>query len=373
MKTWPITVVLLTTLGFSLPACSEPANTEQPQQAAATSKTADAALSLEQIRAKVGPIDVFHPMDGEPPGFEEASRLAASVKAAAASATDPEIKGELEVAYLRALQIALSALPMEPDKVAAEPYASWLKAQGESVFQDEISGSWLVPVSDYWTLADKYKDAAVGDAIAFHAANASVGGECEGLMSCNSHASLNSEGEYLKRFPNGKFTDMALDLVNNNMDTMLTDWDSQPEEQGETQKTFAEWETLLTPVTDSEMAKQVRGKLASLQKKPVAAATLASLQKKPVAAATPVQGEAIMPVAGGVSPTDTQDAEVVKAAEFAAAQMEQELDSIIEASQQVVAGMNYSMTLKLKNGETWVVTVYKDLQGQYSLSEYSKQ
>lgn len=360
MKTLPITVVLLTTLGFSLPAFSEPASTEQPQQAAATNKTADAALSLEQIRAKVGSIDVFHPMDGEPPDFKEASRLAASVKVAAAGATDPEIKGELEVAYLRALQMALSALPMEPDKVAAEPYASWLKAQGESVFQDEISGSWLVPVSDYWALADQYKDAAVGDAIAFHAANASVGGECEGLMSCNSHASLNSEGEYLKRFPNGKFTDMALDLVNNNMDTMLTDWDSQPEEQGETQKTLAEWETLLTPVTDSEMAKQVRGKLASLQ-------------KKPVAAATPVQGEAIMPVAGGVSPTDTQDAEVVKAAEFAAAQMGQELDSIVEASQQVVAGMNYSMTLKLKNGETWVVTVYKDLQGQYSLSESGKQ
>lgn len=82
---------------------------------------------------------------------------------------------------------------------------------------------------------------------------------------------------------------------------------------------------------------------------------------------------ATKPVAGGLSPTDTQDAEVVKAAEFAAAQMGQELDSIVEASQQVVAGMNYSMTLKLKNGETWVVTVYKDLQGQYSLSEYSKQ
>lgn len=360
MKTLPITVVLLTTLGFSLPACSEPANTDKSPKAATASKTADAALSLEQIRAKVGPIEVFHPMDGDPPGFEEASKLAAAVKVAATSATDPEIKGELETDYLRALQMALSALPMEPDKVAAEPYASWLKAQGERVFQDEISGLWMVPANEYWTLADTYKDAAVGDAIAFQATNAPMGGECEGQMSCNSIASLRAEGEYLKRFPKGKYTDMALDLVNNNLDAMLADWDSQPEAQAETSKTLAEWATVLAPVADSAMAKQVKEKLARLQ-------------KKPVAAATPTQGEETPAIVGGMSATDTQDAEVVKAAEFAASQMGQELDSIVEAAQQVVAGMNYAMTLKLKNGETWVVTVYKDLQGQYSLTEYSKQ
>lgn len=358
MKTLPMTVVLLAAMGLSLPACSEPADTGKAQEAAG--QPTDAALSLEKIREKVGPIDVFHPADGDPPGFEEASQLADGVKAAAASATDPEIKGELEVGHLRALQTALSVLPMEPEKVAAEPYASWLKAQGDLVFQDEISGSWLVPADEYWKLADKYKDAAVGDAIAFHAVNAPMGGECEGQISCNSIASLRSEGEYLKRFPTGKFTEMALDLVNSNMDAMLADWDSQPEGQAETKETLADWETVLAPVADSDMAKQVREKLASLQ-------------QKPVAVATPEQGEEMPPIAGGMSATDTQDVEVVKAAEFAASQMGQELDSVLEASQQVVAGMNYAMTIKLKNGDVYEVVVYRDLQGNYSMTEYSKQ
>lgn len=233
----------------------------------------NAALSLEQIRAKVGPLDVFHPADGDLPSFDELVKLTADVKAAAASATDPELKGELEMAHLRALQMTLATLPPEPDKATAEPYASWLRTQSDRVFQDEISGSWLVPVSQYWALADKYRGAAVGDAIAFQAVNAPMGGECEGLMSCNSTASLRAEGEYLKRFPTGKFVEMALSLVNDNMNTMLADWDSQPEEQAETQKTLAEWEALLAPVADSDITKQVRSKLSKLQQKPVAAST----------------------------------------------------------------------------------------------------
>ncbi len=272
MKKLPMLVVLLAVLSFSLPACNEAANADKTIQAATASKTIDVASSLEHIRAKVGSVEMFHPMDGEPPSFEEASKLADDIKAAAAATTDPEIKGELEVDYLRALQMALSALRMESDKVDAEPYASWLKAQGELVFRDEMSGLWMVSVDAYWTLADKYKDAAVGDAIAFHAANASLGGECEGDMSCYSIASLRTGGEYLKRFPKGKYTDMALDMLNTDMDAMLADWDSQPEAQAETSKTLAEWETVLAPVADSAMAKQVKEKLASLQQKPVAEA-----------------------------------------------------------------------------------------------------
>ncbi|MBU0656619.1 MAG: hypothetical protein KJ914_15975 [Gammaproteobacteria bacterium] len=99
----------------------------------------------------------------------------------------------------------------------------------------------------------------------------------------------------------------------------------------------------------------------------------ASLQQKPVAATTPEQGEEMPPIAGGMSATDTQDAEVVKAAEFAASQMGQALDSVLEASQQVVAGMNYAMTIKLKNGDVYEVLVYRDLQGNYSMTEYRKQ
>lgn len=360
MKALPMAIVLLTSVGLTLPAHAEPAKADTAQTATAALQSAGAdTLSLEQIRARVGPLDVFHPMDGELPSFDELAKLVDGIKAAVAKATDPESKGELALAHLRALQMALSALPVEPEKLAAEPYASWLKAQGEQVFQDEISGSWMVPVNEYWTLADQYKDAAVGDALAFHAASALMGGECEGMMSCNSFASLGAEGEYLKRFPKGKFTGQALDLVTVTLDGMLTEWDNQPEEQAEASKTLAEWETILMPQEDSELAKKAKESLKELQARPVAASTAGA--------------DGLPPVAGGMSTADTQDAEVQKAAEFAAKQMGQELDNVVEASQQVVAGMNYAMTIKLKNGEIWVVTVYKDLQGNYSLSESARQ
>lgn len=359
MKTLPMTVVLLAALGLSLPvsAATPPATTASTVAQQADAKAGE--LTLEQIREKVGPLDVFHPADGDLPSFDELAKLVDGIKVAVASSTDPESKGELELAYLRALQTALVALPAEPEKRDAEPYASWLKAQGELVFQDEISGSWLVPANEYWKLADTYKDAAVGDAIAFHAANAPLGGECEGMISCGSMASLRAEGEYLKRFPKGKFVEPALDLVNQTLASMLADWDNQPEESTEANKTLTEWEAILAPLPDNELAQKAREHLSQLQEKPVTTTA-------PDTAEMP-------PIAGGMSPTDIQDAEVTKAAEFAAAQMGQKLDSVVEASQQVVAGMNYAMTIKLKNGETWKVTVYKDLQGQYSLSEYRKQ
>ncbi len=80
------------------------------------------------------------------------------------------------------------------------------------------------------------------------------------------------------------------------------------------------------------------------------------------------------PIAGGMASTNSQDAEVVKAATFAASQLGKDgLDSLLEASQQVVAGMNYAMKIKLKSGAVYKVLVYRDLQGNYSLTESSRQ
>lgn len=78
-------------------------------------------------------------------------------------------------------------------------------------------------------------------------------------------------------------------------------------------------------------------------------------------------------IVGGMTSTSTTDAEVVKAATFAASQLGSGLDSILAASQQVVAGMNYGMTLKLKSSAVYKVVVYRDLQGNYSLTESNKQ
>ncbi len=80
-----------------------------------------------------------------------------------------------------------------------------------------------------------------------------------------------------------------------------------------------------------------------------------------------------MPIAGGMATTSTQDTEVLQAATFAAAQLNKgKLDSVLEASQQVVAGMNYAMKIKLNGGAIYNVVVYRDLQNHFSLTESSQ-
>jgi hypothetical protein len=80
-----------------------------------------------------------------------------------------------------------------------------------------------------------------------------------------------------------------------------------------------------------------------------------------------------IPIAGGMVATSQQDAEVQQAATFAAAQLGKgELDSVLEASQQVVAGMNYALKIKLKGGAIYDVVVYRDLQNHFSLTKSSQ-
>lgn len=86
-------------------------------------------------------------------------------------------------------------------------------------------------------------------------------------------------------------------------------------------------------------------------------------------ATTPME----IPIAGGMAATSTQDADVLQAATFAASQLGKgELDSVLEASQQVVAGMNYALKIKLKGGAIYNVVVYRDLQNHFSLTESSQ-
>jgi hypothetical protein len=220
------------------------------------------AKPLQQIRARLGRLDSIVTPDNLPFGFKPAAELADAAKTAAANSKDPETKGEMELARLRAIQIALYSLPAEPVKRAAEPYASWLKAQGKQIFADEISGAYLVSADSFWKLADRYKKAAIGDAIAFHAANNALGGECEGSMACHSIASLHSEGEYLKRYPKGAYVDQAVGMVNGMLKSLLADWHNQPDERADTH--LAEWEAILKQV-DGKAAKQARQSISRLK------------------------------------------------------------------------------------------------------------
>ncbi|MFM2318264.1 MAG: hypothetical protein RLZZ215_885 [Pseudomonadota bacterium] len=83
----------------------------------------------------------------------------------------------------------------------------------------------------------------------------------------------------------------------------------------------------------------------------------------PTPAPTPPQ------MVGGYSTVDVNDAEVQNAAQFAAQSLGGLLGKVTQAEQQVVAGMNYKLSLELQDGSKHKVVVYKDLQGNMSLTQ----
>lgn len=76
------------------------------------------------------------------------------------------------------------------------------------------------------------------------------------------------------------------------------------------------------------------------------------------------------PLAGGWSAGQTDNPEVREAARFAAGQLghHARLAHIDAVSQQVVAGMNYRLTLRRTNRQRWKVTVWRQLDGTMKLS-----
>lgn len=75
------------------------------------------------------------------------------------------------------------------------------------------------------------------------------------------------------------------------------------------------------------------------------------------------------PMAGGLASADVNSPEVQAAAQFAAQALGGLLAKVTKAEQQVVAGMNYKMSLELQDSSKHNVVVYKDLQGNMSLTQ----
>jgi len=85
-------------------------------------------------------------------------------------------------------------------------------------------------------------------------------------------------------------------------------------------------------------------------------------------------------VPGGFSKSSVKDAEVVKAAKFAVLEKAKvdkgnnyKLEKIVAAKQQVVAGMNYDLELKVSikgQSKDVLARVWKKLDGKYELSKW---
>jgi hypothetical protein len=224
-------------------------------------KADDAHLTL--VRDKLGAADKLYDSyeHKSPLSFADAVEVSQFASRAAAASKKPGTQGELELAHWRAVQIALFQIPVASANKA--PFAAWLKQQGKNVFYTEPSAEYLVNPDNYWKLADRHKRDAIGDAIAWQAANAFVGGECEGFISCMSGRSLMMEGEYLKRYPKGKHVAAALQQANGNLAYIRKEWKNQPDEHKDVD--LKAWQSILAPLADSKAAREARQHLKALQ------------------------------------------------------------------------------------------------------------
>lgn len=225
------------------------------------SKPDAAALAL--LRSKLGAADVV--LDEKTLRFADAVEVSQFAEKAAQVAKDTQSKGELALDKWRAVQA--SFLAIEPAQMEKPPYLDWFKSHGDKVYYHELAAAYFVNANTLWALADEYQTAAIGDAIAWQAANAALGGECEGFIDCSSGRSQMMEGEYLLRYPHGKHVKDALMDVQEVVDYALKDAPNQKDAIKEVD--FKQWDKILTPVADSPLkTKVVKGlaKLKSLQK-----------------------------------------------------------------------------------------------------------
>ena len=170
-------------------------------------------------------------------------------------------KGELELDKLIALQRSYDSIPA--DKMQQAPYVDWYKQHSSISFGDDPSGQYLVSTKPFWALADQYKNDAIGDTIAWQAAQQRLGGECEGFIGCSSVASQRTDGEYLKRYPKGQHVKAALDNVTANFKYMLQEWNKP--EQDTRDVNLKEWNAILSPQANNPNAKQALGYLKQMQ------------------------------------------------------------------------------------------------------------
>jgi hypothetical protein len=170
-------------------------------------------------------------------------------------------KGELELAKLLALQLSYSSIPSE--QMQQSPYIDWYNQHGKISFGDDPSGQYLVSADAFWKLADQYKKDPIGDEIAWQASQQRLGGECEGFIGCMSIAMQRTEGEYLKRFPKGRYVKPALANITEFLKEAVAGWKAP--EQDTRDVDLTKWETILRPQAKNPNAQKALGYLKQLQ------------------------------------------------------------------------------------------------------------
>ena len=149
-------------------------------------------------------------LQSESMGFDDASDLYNFVEGEMAGAGGT-LKGELELARLHALNRAAAATGQTMDGKPTNP--DFIKAHERELYHHEFAGQWAVEPERFWELETKYRGTPLGDRIAWDAAQALYGGECESDEVCQFIGLEGTQGRYLGIYPKGAHASEALQTL----------------------------------------------------------------------------------------------------------------------------------------------------------------
>lgn len=216
--------------------------------------------TLALVRSKLGNPDVLLEETGFPTPLEESIQLGKLAQQAAQQNTNPEIQGELELAHLRAMSMALQQAT--ENNAVMQTLLSHLTGM---VIREPISKLWIIRPELYWQLADRYQTYLIGESIAWQAANQGQITCSKDTITCIAEGSQATYGKYLSMYPQGKHVPIALDKILGVLQIIEDDWSSY--QKADRVINFAQWEKLLRPIPTSPMLEAVKTQLTQLKNK----------------------------------------------------------------------------------------------------------
>ncbi len=151
-------------------------------------------------------------------GFAASAELVAFIDRVAPEYTDPDGRGRVELARIRAIAATLKAIPMSGGR--REPFATWLASRKTEVVYDEPGGRWILAPGPLWDMHEKQARTTSADELAWFAVGNGLPGECEGFVPCYLVARNRLHGEYLRRHPSGVHAAESVSVLKSTADLL---------------------------------------------------------------------------------------------------------------------------------------------------------
>jgi hypothetical protein len=189
----------------------------------------------------------------------------AAQPAATPQSTHDVLAAEVSFKRLLDLQAKLKTVPI--DKQHKQPYRGLLKANKSDIVYSEPAGEYYVRSDLFWDLRKKYRSLAIADRIAWSAAENPLPGECEGYVNCYLFKVRTTYGEYLRLYPEGKYTNKAvqktaefLKYIADDAASPKKNYDGPTEnsERSEFARAIRELEKILSKVPHAKAAEAVK-------------------------------------------------------------------------------------------------------------------